>query len=146
MQPTWHGPFQIIAVGDNPAVVKLQGSYEHLTSPFVIIKCLRQCYDIDDHPVINPADLVWDTEQTVPSGVLPTKSFIEDDDDEDEFEVDQVLGKQHVLNAQDQLELQYLISFKGYNGSSNMWLPKQNLACDQKIAQFERRIKALKPL
>ena len=138
----WHGPFRIIEIGTNPAVVKLQGTYSTQISPYVNIKYLRRCYDVDDRPTVDPNDLVEGTRQQVPSEVLPPQSFYEDTED-DEFEVDDILGKRFVTNSEGKLELQYLVSFKGYDGSSNMWLPKENLSCARIMNRFETSVHKL---
>ena len=96
--------------------MKLQGSYSTQISPFVNVKYLHRCYDVDQRPMVAPDDLVEGTSQQIPSDVLPPQSFYEDQED-DEFEVEDVLGKQYVTNADGKLELQYFISFKGYDGS-----------------------------
>ena len=79
-----------------------------------------------------PQDLVEGTEQTVPSEVLPPQSFYKDTED-DEFEVEDILGKQYVKDTKGKVITEYLLSFKGYDRSSNMWLPTGNLNCDRLV-------------
>jgi hypothetical protein len=67
--------------------------------------------------------------------VLPPQSFYEDVED-DEFEVEDILGKRYVKDTDGKVILEYLLSFKGYDGSSNMWLPSNNLNCARLIKRF----------
>jgi hypothetical protein len=54
-------------------------------------------------------------------------------DEEEEYEVDGVLDSQFYCH-----QLQYLVSFKGYDTGHNMWLPHFNVHAPELIKWFHR--------
>ena len=59
------------------------------------------------------------------------------DEGESEYEVEAIMGKKQVLGRID-----YLVRWKGYGAEHDSWERKENLSCDELVAQFEQRVRA----
>ena len=62
-----------------------------------------------------------------------------DDEEGEVYEVEKILDKRKILGKKE-----YLIKWKGYDTTYDTWEPVENLACDDKIKEFEKKRKASK--
>ena len=142
MTTNWHGPFRIVQVASN-STVKIQGAYNWKHRPVVNIARVRRCYDADSRPTADPEDLV-DHVPTDISKILPPDSFLPEEDlDDEEYDVEMIKGKRYALKGDGTIELQWLVSFTGYDPTYDKWLPDYGINAPAKIREFERKIRRL---
>lgn len=63
----------------------------------------------------------------------------DEDDDEDDYEVDDIVAHQVITG-----ENYYLVHWKGYSSKDNTWEPESALSCPELIAAFEKKPKSKK--
>ena len=67
--------------------------------------------------------------------VILIEDSASEDDDDTEYEVEKVLHKRKKGGR-----VHYLVKWLGYGNKDNTWEPEDNLDCDEKIEEFEKKI------
>src|SRR5712672_1562465 len=116
LSPKRYGPFRVVAKISSVAY-KIQ------------IPATWQVHDVFHASLLTPY------KETVEHG----KNFLEPPPDviegEEEWEVEQVLGKRHFGRGK---RLQYLVRWKGYSPAHDQWINKEDMAADNLIKIYER--------
>src|SRR5712672_2582604 len=116
LSPKRYGPFRVVAK-ISPVAYKVQ------------IPATWQVHDVFHVSLLTPY------KETVEHG----ENFLEPPPDiiegEEEWEVEQVLGKRHFGRGK---RLQYLVRWKGYSPAHDQWINKEDMATDDLVRIFER--------
>src|SRR5712671_102828 len=116
LSPKRYGPFRVVAK-ISPVAYKIQ------------IPATWQVHDVFHASLLTPY------KETVEHGenfLEPPPNIIEG---EEEWEVEQVLGKRHFGRGK---RLQYLVRWKGYSPAHDQWINKEDMAADDLVRIFER--------
>src|SRR5882757_6234408 len=116
LSPKRYGPFRVVAK-ISPVAYKIQ------------IPATWQVHDVFHASLLTPY------KETVEHG----ENFLEPPPDiiegEEEWEVEQVLGKRHFGRGK---RLQYLVRWKGYSPAHDQWINKEDMAANDLVRIFER--------
>src|SRR5712672_3410425 len=117
LSPRRYGPFRVVA--------KISHVAYHLQLP--------DAWGI--HDVFHAAllTLFKETPEHGPNFVEPPPEVIEG---EEEWEVEQVLGKCHFGRGK---KIQYLVRWKGYSPAHDQWIDQRNLHADELISEYNRK-------